>query len=102
MKLIPVVETRDVDAHLYSYTIGRKRNRPIETEADLIAAAEPPGEVHLRCMVQEIDDRCDALDVCDTCDMPPDHVAGYFAFMHDEWARNLAGAGVEWDPELRL
>lgn len=60
MKLEPAIEVTDPNARSYA-----GRNRPLETEADLIAAAAPYGGGYRRQMAQVLDEDCHAY--CSTC-----------------------------------
>lgn len=85
--------------------VGQKRilyARPLETEADLIAAAAPPGALEIRYMVTEIAD--DAFEdvhsrgTCSMCNGDKDYVQE----MKRDCEAELAEYDVEWDPTIRL
>lgn len=93
----PTVETpRDPSLH------GK---RPLETEADLIAAAAPQGRITARWFCELISDSLpDAFHegVCELCSTD----SGTFASFWKDWAAAVEGEmehyGVEWDPTIRL
>jgi hypothetical protein len=93
MKLEPLVETISTKPRMI-----RKDIRPHLTEADKIAAAAKPGQTHVQAMVMF---KYEGLNHtgCQVCEEPADV---FFPTLQNYWQTNLAGMGVEWDPEIRL
>lgn len=104
MKTIPLRETLQVvdeSAELYFSTTS---NRPSETEADLIAAANPVGQVHVGWMFTpkpDASEHCIGRErlkgSCDCYDNPD-----WWAGVKIDQFHELREHGVNWDPTLRL
>lgn len=81
--------------------------RPYETEADLIAAALPSGDVHLAEMFSlkfVNGEDCGAKGGCFICDTDndPEMAKATFHGIRFFQDKALEAFGVKWDPDIRL
>ena len=102
MKLVPLVETTDASYGASASGYARGNAVPVDTEADLIAAALPWGEVAVQSMLVIKDDHDYPTEDCGLCDVRGDFITSIFARIADQRALMLNIYEAEWDPEIIL
>lgn len=97
------VEVVNPDAPVFADFNGHYKDcRPLETEADQIAAAIEPGEIHARCLFDLFDDPWQEWHdkYCITCSTESGTVAAYWAQWRDDCKSEMIAFEVEWDPTI--